>query len=81
MFWKKAEAKSNRRKNILLVFDNCIGLVNWKAPIVDEVFSTHRHLHSCFHPISKQATNTHMRGKLAGLYIQAGGKVVLKSNI
>jgi len=43
--WKKAEAISNRRKNILLVFDNCIGSVNWKAPIVDEVFSTHRHNH------------------------------------
>jgi len=25
------------------VFDNCIGSVNWKAPIVDEVFSNHRH--------------------------------------
>jgi len=32
-------------KNVLLVFDNCIGLVNWKAPIVEEVFSTHRHNH------------------------------------
>jgi len=41
--WKKAEAISHRGKNILLVFDNFIGLVNWKAPIVDEVFSTHRH--------------------------------------
>jgi len=42
-FWKKAEAISHRGKNILLVFDNCIGLVNWKAPIVEEVFSNHRH--------------------------------------
>jgi len=42
-FWKKAEAISHRGKNILLVFDDCIGLVNWKAPIVDEVFSNHRH--------------------------------------
>jgi tRNA A37 threonylcarbamoyladenosine biosynthesis protein TsaE len=33
------------KKNILLVFDDCIGLVNWKAPIVEEVFSTHRHNH------------------------------------
>jgi len=41
-FWKKAEAISHRGKNILLVFDDCIGLVNWKAPIVDEVFSNHR---------------------------------------
>jgi len=38
-----AEAISHRGKNILLVFDNCIGSVNWKAPIVDEVFSNHRH--------------------------------------
>jgi len=44
-FWKKAEAISHRGKNILLVFDNCIGLVNWKAPIVEEVFSNHRHNH------------------------------------
>jgi len=43
--WKKAEAISNRRKNILLVFDDCIGSVNWKASIVDEVFSNHRHNH------------------------------------
>jgi len=42
-FWKKAEAISHRGKNILLVFDNCIGSVNWKGPIVDEVFSNHRH--------------------------------------
>jgi len=42
-FWKKAEAISHKGKNILLVFDNCIGSVNWKAPIVDEVFSNHRH--------------------------------------
>jgi len=42
-FWKKAEAISHRGKNILLVFDDCIGSVNWKAPIVDEVFSNHRH--------------------------------------
>jgi len=42
-FWKKAKAISHRGKNILLVFDNCIGLVIWKAPIVDEVFSNHRH--------------------------------------
>jgi len=42
-FWKKAEEISHRGKNILLVFDNCIGSVNWKAPIVDEVFSNHRH--------------------------------------
>jgi len=27
------------------VFDNCIGLVNWKAPIVEEVFSNHQHNH------------------------------------
>jgi len=45
-FWKKAEAISHRGKNILLVFDkNCIGLVNWKAPIVEEVFNNHRHNH------------------------------------
>jgi len=44
-FWKKAEAISHRGKNILLVFDDCIGLVNWKAPIVEEVFSNHRHNH------------------------------------
>jgi len=44
-FWNKAKAISHRGKNILPVFDNCIGLVNWKAPIVDEVFSTHRHNH------------------------------------
>jgi len=44
-FWKKAEAISHRGKNILLVFDDCISLVNWKAPIVDEVFSNHRHNH------------------------------------
>jgi len=44
-FWKKAEAISNRRKNILIVFDHCIGLVNWKVHIEDEVFSTHRHNH------------------------------------
>jgi len=44
-FWKKAEAISHRGKNILLVFDNCIGSVNWKAPIVDEVFSNHQHNH------------------------------------
>jgi len=31
-FWKKAEAISHRGKNILLVFDDCIGSVNWKAP-------------------------------------------------
>jgi len=42
-FWKKAKAISHRGKNILLMFDDCIGLVNWKAPIVDEVFSNHRH--------------------------------------
>jgi len=42
-FWKKAEAISHKGKNILLVFDDCIGSVNWKAPIVDEVFSNHRH--------------------------------------
>jgi len=42
-FWKTAEAISHRGKNILLVFDDCIGSVNWKAPIVDEVFSNHRH--------------------------------------
>jgi len=29
----------------ILVFDNCISSVNWKAPIVDEVLSTHRHNH------------------------------------
>jgi len=44
-FWKKAEAISHRGKNILLMFDDCIGLVNWKAPIVEEVFSNHRHDH------------------------------------
>jgi hypothetical protein len=44
-FWKKAEAISHRGKNILLVFDDCIGLVNWKAPIVEEVFSNHWHNH------------------------------------
>jgi len=44
-FWKKAEAISHRGKNILLVFDDCIDSVNWKAPIVDEVFSNHRHNH------------------------------------
>jgi len=33
-FWKKAEAILHRGKNILLVFDDCIALVNWKAPIV-----------------------------------------------
>jgi len=38
-FWKKAEAISHRGKNILLVFDNCISSVNWKSPIVEEVFS------------------------------------------
>jgi len=27
------------------MFDDCIGLVNWKAPIVEEVFSNHRHNH------------------------------------
>jgi len=32
-FWKKAEAILHRRKNILQVFDDCIGLVNWKAHI------------------------------------------------
>jgi len=42
-FWKKAKAISHKGKNILLVFDDCIGSVNWKAPIVDEVFSNHRH--------------------------------------
>jgi len=42
-FWKKAKAISHRGKNILLVFDDCIGSVNRKAPIVDEVFSNHRH--------------------------------------
>jgi len=42
-FWKTAEAISHRGKNILLIFDNCIGSVNWKAPIVNEVFSNHRH--------------------------------------
>jgi len=42
-FWKKAKAISHRGKNILLVFDDCIGSVNWKAPIVEEVFSNHRH--------------------------------------
>jgi len=36
-FGKKAEAISNRGKNILLLFDDCIGSVNWKAPIVEEV--------------------------------------------
>jgi len=40
-FWKTAEAISHRGKNILLMFDDCIGSVNWKAPIVDEVFSNH----------------------------------------
>jgi len=46
-FWKKAEAISHRGKNILLVFVyyNCIGLVNWKASIVEEVFSNHMHNH------------------------------------
>jgi len=44
-FWKKAEAISHRGKNILLVFDNCIGLVNWKAYIVKEFFSNQRHNH------------------------------------
>jgi hypothetical protein len=44
-FWKKAEAISHRGKNILLVFDDCIGSVNWKAPKVEEVFSNHRHNH------------------------------------
>jgi len=39
-FWKKAEAISHRRKNILLMFDDCIGSVNWKAPIVEEVLAT-----------------------------------------
>jgi len=42
-FWKMAEAISHRGKNMLLVFDDCIGSVNWKAPILDEVFSNHRH--------------------------------------
>jgi len=41
-FCKKAEAISHKGKNILLVFDNCIGSVNWKAPIV---ISNHRHNH------------------------------------
>jgi len=40
-----AEAISHKGKNILLVFDDCIGSVNWKAPIVEEVFSNHRHNH------------------------------------
>jgi len=44
-FWKKAKAISYREKNILLVFDDCIGSVNWKAPIAEEVFSAHRHNH------------------------------------
>jgi len=44
-FWKKPKAISHWGKNILLVFDDCIGLVNWKAPIVEEVFSNHRHNH------------------------------------
>jgi len=57
-FWKKAI--SHRGKNILLVFNNCIGLVNWKAPIVEEVFSNHRH--NC-NPVPKQTTNTHTRGQ------------------
>jgi len=48
LFWKKAEAISHRGKNILLIFDNCIGLVNWKALIVEEVFSNHRHNHVSF---------------------------------
>jgi len=29
-FWKKAKAISHRGKNILLIFDDCIGLVNWQ---------------------------------------------------
>jgi len=44
-FLKKAEAISHRGKNILLLFDDCIGSVNWKAPMVEEVFSNHRHNH------------------------------------
>jgi len=32
-FWKKAKAISHRGKNILLVFDDCIGLVNWMGCI------------------------------------------------
>jgi len=46
-FWKKAKAILHREKNILLllVFDDCVGFVNWKAPIVEEVFSNHRHNH------------------------------------
>jgi len=44
-FWKKAKAISHRGKNILLMFDDCIGSVNWKAPILEEVFSNHRHNH------------------------------------
>jgi len=44
-FWKKAKAISHRGKNILLMFGDCICSVNWKASIVEEVFSTHRHNH------------------------------------
>jgi len=44
-FWKKAKAISHRGKNILLLFDDCIGSVNWKVPIVEEVFSNHSHNH------------------------------------
>jgi len=45
-FWKKAEAILNKGKNMMLVFDNCIGSVNWKAPIVEEVFSNHQQNHA-----------------------------------
>jgi len=32
-------------KNILLVFDDYNGSFNWKAPMVEEVFSNHQHNH------------------------------------
>jgi len=44
-FWKKAKIISHREKNILLVFEDCRSLVNRKAPVVEEVFSNHRHNH------------------------------------
>jgi len=82
-FWKKAEAISHKGKNILLVFDDCIGSVNWKAPIVDEVFSNHRHNHVSIlvaDAVPKQATNTHTGGQLGGLHIQAGNKLVAQGH-
>jgi len=42
-YWKRAQAIVHKKKNILFVFDDCIGLVNWTSPMVDKVFTTHQH--------------------------------------